>query len=282
MLARWTSLIKCKAALHEKAHFLYAVTNEGENCMEQKRPLIGVAAVALQKGQVLLGKRKGAHGAGLWSSPGGHLEFGETVEACAARELFEETGLRALSFRLGPWVENVIDKDKHYITLVVFIDRFEGELQLLEPEKCEGWQWFDWNELPSPLFAPVESLFQKQDSLHLFLEELLAFYEARDWDQFHSPKNLVMNLACELGELIEPFRWLTEQQSGALDPKTLRDVREEIGDVFSILLHLSHKLGIDLILAAREKLEKTGKKYPVDKSRGQRFKYTVYESSPTP
>ncbi len=250
--------------------------------MEQKRPRVGVAAVVLQKGKVLLGKRKGAHGIGFWASPGGHLEFGESAEVCAARELLEETGLKALSCRLGPWVENVMEGDKHYITLVVFIDKFEGELQLLEPEKCEGWQWFDWNELPSPLFAPVESLLQKKDSLGLFLEELLAFYEARDWAQFHSPKNLVMNLACEIGELIEPFRWLTEQQSGALDPKTLLDVREEIGDVVSILLHLSHKLGIDPILAAREKLKKTSKKYPVDQSRGKQLKYTAYESSATP
>lgn len=124
----------------------------------EKKPRIGIACVVQKNGKVLLGQRKGAHGVGYWATPGGHLEFGESVEACATRELFEETGLKPLSFRLGPWVENIMeDGQKHYITLFVFIDSFVGEPALLEPNKCEGWEWFTWDNLPQPLFPSISS-----------------------------------------------------------------------------------------------------------------------------
>ncbi len=125
------------------------------------RPKVGVGITLMKDGLVLLGKRKGAHGAGEWSFAGGHLEFGESVEECARRELAEETGLKALSVQLGPWTADIIEGNKHYITLFVFIDQFDGELRLLEPNKCEGWQWFAWDEFPTPLFAPVQSLIKK-------------------------------------------------------------------------------------------------------------------------
>ncbi|MGC1878318.1 MAG: NUDIX domain-containing protein [Rhabdochlamydiaceae bacterium] len=125
------------------------------------KPRVGVGVAVVRNNRILLGRRKGAHGAGTWSMPGGHLEFGEGVEECAKRELAEETGLKALSFQLGPWVNDVIEEDKHYITLFVFVNEFEGEVQLLEPHKCEVWQWFERDEFPSPLFLPVESLIEK-------------------------------------------------------------------------------------------------------------------------
>lgn len=128
---------------------------------EKKSPKVGVAVVVVRKGEVLLGKRKGAHGESLWATPGGHLEFGEEIETCAKRELSEETGLIALSVRLGPWVNNVIENTKHYVTIFTFVEEFEGEPQLLEADKCEGWQWFDWDFLPTPLFPSILSLFQK-------------------------------------------------------------------------------------------------------------------------
>ncbi|MBS0622445.1 MAG: NUDIX domain-containing protein [Verrucomicrobia bacterium] len=127
----------------------------------KQRPKVGVGAVVVKDNKVLLGKRKGAHGAGMWSTPGGHLEFGETVEECAGRELAEEAGLKALSLRPGTWVNNVLEADKHYVTIFVFVDSFEGELQLLEPDKCEGWEWFKWDALPSPIFPTVASFIQK-------------------------------------------------------------------------------------------------------------------------
>lgn len=126
-------------------------------------PRVGIACIVQKEGKVLLGQRKGAHGIGTWASPGGHLEFGESVEDCAVRELREETGLRALSLRLGSWVENLMDNgQKHYITIFVFIDSFEGEPEPLEPHKCEGWHWCSWDNLPSPLMAPIPSFLEKE------------------------------------------------------------------------------------------------------------------------
>jgi 8-oxo-dGTP diphosphatase len=128
---------------------------------EKPKPKVGVGVIVIKDNKILLGKRKGAHGAGEWSFAGGHLEFGESVEACASRELMEETGLIARSVHLGPWVNDIMEIDRHYVTLFVFVDEFEGEPQLMEPDKCDGWNWFAWNALPSPLFLPVTSLIEK-------------------------------------------------------------------------------------------------------------------------
>jgi 8-oxo-dGTP diphosphatase len=131
------------------------------NRVSSERPKVGVGVAVVSEGKVLLGKRKGAHGAGCWSFAGGHLEFGETVEECAKREVLEETGLIAHSVILGPWTNDVIEETKHYITLFVFVDQFIGELELREPHKCEGWQWFPWKQLPTPLFPPIVNLIAK-------------------------------------------------------------------------------------------------------------------------
>ncbi|MGD2169567.1 MAG: NUDIX hydrolase [Chlamydiota bacterium] len=129
----------------------------------KQHPRVGVGCVVRKEGKVLLGKRKGSHGEGSWAFPGGHLEYGETVVDCAARELIEETGLKALSLHEGPWVENIMtESQKHYITVFVFIDEFTGEPELLEPNKCEGWQWFSWDDLPKPLFSTISSLIEKE------------------------------------------------------------------------------------------------------------------------
>jgi 8-oxo-dGTP diphosphatase len=129
--------------------------------MSRERPKVGVGIAVLQDDHVLLGKRRGAHGEGTWAFPGGHLEFGETVEECMRRELLEEVNLEPVSFRLGPWTNDRIDQDKHYVTLFVFVDQFKGDLKLMEPHKCEGWEWFKWNHLPTPLFVPILSLMKQ-------------------------------------------------------------------------------------------------------------------------
>lgn len=111
------------------------------------------------------------------------------------------------------------------------------------------------------------------------LAKQIAMFIERDWEQFHSPKNIAMNLACEVGELLEPFRWLTEEQSAHLDEKTLADVREELADVFNMLTYLAHKLNIDLIEAADKKLDVMARKYPAHLCRGKSQKYTAYENT---
>jgi 8-oxo-dGTP diphosphatase len=101
----------------------------------------------------------GSHGAGTWALPGGHLEFGESVEACAVRETEEETGLRVYVIGRGPYTDDVMPNEgKHYITVFVLARSEQGTPQVREPAKCEGWSWFPWSELPSTLFQPLQSL----------------------------------------------------------------------------------------------------------------------------
>lgn len=111
---------------------------------------------------VLLGKRKSAHGSDCWAFPGGHLEFGESVEECAARELYEETGLTATKISCGPYTNDIfIEAEKHYITLYAFADTSVGEPEVREPEKCACWEWFKWDTLPAPLFLPIQNLIRQ-------------------------------------------------------------------------------------------------------------------------
>lgn len=107
------------------------------------------------------------------------------------------------------------------------------------------------------------------------LEKIIAFHQARDWEKFHSPKNVVMDLASEVGELVDPFRWVTEEESYTLGTKT--SVREELGDVYRALVYLAHRLGLDPIECAMEKLDKMEAKYPFEKCYGLAKKYTEYE-----
>lgn len=110
--------------------------------------------------------------------------------------------------------------------------------------------------------------------MHELIQRIRDFNRERDWEQFHSPKNLAMCLAAEVGELLEQFQWLTEQQSRDLSPERRAAVDEEIGDVTLCLLNLADKLGIDPLDAAGRKLEKNKLKYPVHKAKGRADKYT--------
>tara|TARA_E500000331_G_scaffold105343_1_gene102082 strand:- start:7857 stop:8210 length:354 start_codon:yes stop_codon:yes gene_type:complete len=100
------------------------------------------------------------------------------------------------------------------------------------------------------------------------------FAEERDWEQFHSPKNLSMALMVEAAELAEHFQWLTGRQSGELSPERLDEVAEEIADVLIYTLRLASRLDVDIETAAWAKLEKNRRKYPVEKARGTAKKYT--------
>ena len=106
-------------------------------------------------------------------------------------------------------------------------------------------------------------------------DQLRTFAAERDWDQFHSPKNLAAALAVEASELLEHFQWLTEAQSQQLPPETLDEVRAEVADVLLYLIRISDKLGIDLVEAAKAKILLNAEKYPVEKARGSSKKYTA-------
>jgi dCTP diphosphatase len=114
------------------------------------------------------------------------------------------------------------------------------------------------------------------DPLSELSAKLENFAAARDWNQFHTPKNLAMALAVEAAELMEEFQWLTEEQCKNLSVDKLNKVKDEVADVFNYLVRLSSKLNIDIIAAAHEKITKNELKYPVDKAMGNAKKYTEF------
>jgi dCTP diphosphatase len=103
--------------------------------------------------------------------------------------------------------------------------------------------------------------------------KLREFVAERDWDQFHTPKNLAMALVAEAGELVEHFQWLTPEQSTQLPDHTRGEVELEVADVLLFLLRLCDKLGIDPVAAASKKLALNADRYPVAKARGRATKY---------
>ena len=106
-------------------------------------------------------------------------------------------------------------------------------------------------------------------SLEDIRQAMDEFTRARDWEQFHSPKNLIMALSVEVAELMEHFQWLTLEQAGQLDDETLLQVGEEIADVQIYLVRLADRLGIDILAACADKMVKNAVKYPVGKVRGE-------------
>lgn len=111
------------------------------------------------------------------------------------------------------------------------------------------------------------------DSLRGLALRLAQFAQERDWQQFHSPKNLASALVVESGELLEHFQWLTEEQSRNLPPEKLEAVGAELADVLLYLVQLASALGIDPVAAARAKLKHNESKYPIDRARGNAKKY---------
>jgi NTP pyrophosphatase (non-canonical NTP hydrolase) len=103
---------------------------------------------------------------------------------------------------------------------------------------------------------------------------LRGFSSDRDWDQFHSPKNLASALIVEAGELLEHFQWLTQEQSCNLSADDKAKVANELADVFIYTIRLADKLDVDLIEAATQKIARNAEKYPIEKARGTAKKYT--------
>jgi 8-oxo-dGTP diphosphatase len=125
--------------------------------MEEQKPKVGLGVMIFKDKKVLLGKRKGSHGAGEYAWPGGHLEFGESFEACAKREVEEETGMEITNVCFLRLMNLKRYTGKHYVDIGLIADWKSGEPKLMEPDKCEGWGWYDIDNLPKPLFEPVTS-----------------------------------------------------------------------------------------------------------------------------
>ncbi len=129
--------------------------------MEQ-RPKVGIGVIIVKDDKVLMQKRINAHGDQTWSFPGGHLEFNEQPEEGAVRESLEEFGITIKDPKIVAVTNDVFSKEnKHYVTIFVLSESFEGEVSIKEPDKCERWSWFSWENLPQPLFVPIINLLKQ-------------------------------------------------------------------------------------------------------------------------
>lgn len=134
--------------------------------MEKQRPMVGVGVMIYNGPNILLGKRKGSHGAGEYAFPGGHLENGESFEDCARREVKEECGIIISGVR-KQFVANITDyMPKHYVHIGLTALWDKGNLQVLEPDKVVRWKWYSFFKLPQPLFKMTEMAIDCSDGYH--------------------------------------------------------------------------------------------------------------------
>lgn len=125
----------------------------------QDHPRVGVGVIIRREDEVLLVRRKSVHGSGSWSTPGGHLDPGEALEECAAREAVEETGIEVENVRFRAITNDVFDdEEKHYLTVWMEADYRSGEPRLNAAYEMSDVAWFSWDRLPDPLFLPLENL----------------------------------------------------------------------------------------------------------------------------
>ncbi len=128
--------------------------------MTLERPKVGIGALVVKEGKVLLGRRLASHGSGLWMIPGGHLEINETFEECATRELAEETGLTDVGVQGVVSLSNDIAYEKHYVTIGVLFEWKSGEPIVTEPDKSGEWYWADPRNLPEDMFVHSKTVIE--------------------------------------------------------------------------------------------------------------------------
>ena len=130
-----------------------------------EKPQVGTAIVITRDDKVLLMKRKGPHGKGTWSTPGGYLDFGETLEGCAAREAKEEVGVDVFEIRFRAVTNDIFEAEKkHYVTIWLE-GKPVGEPTIVSTQEVEEIGWFAWDSLPEPLFLPLENFVMKENYL---------------------------------------------------------------------------------------------------------------------
>jgi 8-oxo-dGTP diphosphatase len=128
--------------------------------MDNNWPKVGVGVMIFKEGKVLLGKRRNSHGTGEYAWPGGHMEPMESFEECARREVREETGIEIHNIRFLRLLNFKDYAPKHYIDIGLIADWKSGEPAVSEPDKCEGWNWYDLGHLPEPLFKALPTYFK--------------------------------------------------------------------------------------------------------------------------
>jgi 8-oxo-dGTP diphosphatase len=144
----------------------------------QQRPRVGVGVLVMRDNKVLLGKRRGAHGAGYYAPPGGHIELGESLAQTARREVSEECGLEIENIRLVSMGTYLWSHNRHYVDIDVICQAPHGEPQNLEPDRCEGWDWYSLDLLPSPLFIVAEKIIASYKTGIILLDPYAIYCQA--------------------------------------------------------------------------------------------------------
>lgn len=141
--------------------------------MSDTRPKVGIGLLIVRGNRVLLGKRKGTHGAGHYGGVGGHLEHLETFEECIMRELAEEAGiqLKVKNLRMICVTNMRAYAPKHYIDIGMAAEWEDGEPEVMEPHKLEAWEWHDIDRLPEPLFAVMNNYVEAYRNGHYYFKE---------------------------------------------------------------------------------------------------------------
>jgi 8-oxo-dGTP diphosphatase len=127
---------------------------------KEKYPKVGIGVMIFKDGKVLLGKRKNTHGEGSYAWPGRHMEYMESFEDCAKRETMEEAGIEIQNVKFLRLMNLKTYTPKHYVDIGLVAEWKNGEPKIMEPEKCEGWAWYDLDDLPQPLFSTLPSYFE--------------------------------------------------------------------------------------------------------------------------
>ena len=232
----------------------------------QERPKIGVGVIIIKDGKILLGKRRGSHGDGSWSFPGGHLEFNENIFDCAVREVLEETGIKIKNLRFGPFTNDIFEKEgKHYVTLFVLSDYDSGEVELKEPEKCEKWDWFEWENFPEELFVPIRNLL-KQDynpvksKMNFSQYQELAKKTAKT--DFATPTEEIMcwglGLAGESGDVASCIKKVFAHKNLTVK----KGIRENLGDLLWYFAMICNFFNWNIEEILQENIIKLEKRYP--------------------
>lgn len=218
----------------------------GRNALDSKLedtlkalPRVGIGVIVKKNSKVLLGLRKNSHGNGTWAFPGGHFEFGESFANTAIREVKEETGLIICS----PCFVNATndffaDEGKHYVTLFLEADYKDGQLALLEPHKCLKWEWFKWDELPTPLFLTIKN-FLDTGYRPIFTDQLIDdTYRIRRARGDDLASIVALLLDDELGKVRETLDLIKYQQAFSriiCDPQNIIMVVEGDGVIAGTL-----------------------------------------------
>ena len=141
--------------------------------MEAQRPKVGVGIFLINDGKILLGVRKGSHGAGEYALPGGHLELQESFEDCVLRELAEEAGpdvkVKGIRFLCVTNLRKY--KPKHYVDIGMLAEWVSGEPKVMEPNKLVSWQWYDLDDLPKPLFGCDENYIESYKTGRYYFQQ---------------------------------------------------------------------------------------------------------------